>query len=67
MKKNFRLNLQQAEQVLKGSILEIKNPAIKDVAQNITNNIVGGTNWLKAHGDVTWEKGKAELTPNPSN
>jgi hypothetical protein len=57
--KNFRMNLKQNETVLRKSIGDFKNDAVKSIAEKIINseNQVGGTSpWLKAHGDVTWTK-----------
>ena len=54
MKSEFRLNLAQARELLNESASKITNPTITGVLENMT----GGTApaWLKAHGDVTWEK-----------
>jgi len=57
MKVNFRLNLKQSENVLRESISDLKNDAVKQIAEKIvqSDNAIGGMmSWLKAHGDVTW-------------
>lgn len=64
--KNFRMNLKQNETVLRKSIGDFKNDAVKSIAEKIINseNKIGGTaGWLKAHGDVTWTSAMAEV-PN---
>lgn len=55
--KNFRLNLEKSHEALKDSICDIKNPAVRRAVESIGGAVP--SDWLKAHGDVTWEKGSA--------
>jgi hypothetical protein len=58
MKTNFRVKLSQDTRNFKESISKIENSIIKNIANDMLNN-QGGNSWLKAHGDVSWGKGKA--------
>ena len=60
MEKRFRLNLKESNENLKKSLGEIKNSAVRNIAEGLFKDCtVGGNNdpsWLKAHGNVTWGK-----------